>query len=257
MSIRSLILIISAIGTLAFGSAFVLSYTDPGFVESITRELIRRQVESRVKERIDELDGARLASIAGRISGRNATEIADARRMLEERMPARIAETIAEMRKLDCECRKVIERRMNETIGWRILDLSRINERLQTLIQSKYMETAKALTREFRIFTGANAALFMLLAVTTLVRTRATLQLALPALVLIGAAGIVAFFYVFEQDWLRTVVFADYVGLGYFAYLGLAIALLADIAFNRARITTEAVNVSLHALGSAVHVLPC
>ena len=254
---RSLILIISAIGTLAFGTAFVLSYTDPLFVESVTRELIHRQVESRVREKIEELEGSRLASIAGRISGRNATEIAEAKKELKERLPSRIAATIAEMRNLDCECRKAIESQLTGMLSSRIVDLSRINERLELLIRTKYLETAAALTREFRIFTGANATLFVLLAATTVIRKRATLQLALPALVLIGAAGIVAFFYLFEQDWLHTIVFANYVGLGYFAYLALAIALLADIAFNRARLTTEAVNMSLSALGSAVQVLPC
>ena len=119
------------------------------------------------------------------------------------------------------------------------------------------LKTAQALTREFRIFTGANAALFMLLALTTLARRRATLQLALPALVLIGAAGIVAFFYLFSQDWLHAIVFADYVGLGYFVYLAICIALLADILLNHARFTTRAVNLSLDAIGSAAHVLPC
>jgi len=257
MPMRSLVLIISAIGTLVFGSAFVLSYADPGFVESVSRELIRRQVESRVQEQIEELDGSRLASIAWRISGRNASEIAEAKKQLKERLPSRIADNISEMKNLGCECRKAIESQMTRTLGSKIVDLSRINERLDLLIRTKYMETAQALTREFRIFTGANGALFVLLAVTTLARKRATVQLAIPALVLIGAAAIVAFFYVFAQDWLHTIVFADYVGLGYFAYLAIAIALLADIAFNHARITTEAVNLSLNAIGSAVQVLPC
>lgn len=254
---RSLVLLISVVGTLVFGTAFVLSYTNPGFVESVARDLIRMQVESRVTAKIEELDGSRLASIAERISGQHGRELARAKQELNERLPSKIAETIAEMRKLDCECRKAIETQMTGILGSRIADLSRINERLELLIRSKYMETADALTREFRIFTGANTVVFILLAVTTLVRKRANLQLALPTLVLIGAACIVAFFYVFKQDWLHTIIFAEYVGLGYFAYLSLAIALLADIAFNSARLTTKAVNVSLNALGSAVQVLPC
>jgi hypothetical protein len=257
MSMRSLVLLISVVGTLILGTAFVLSYTNPGFVESVARDLIRMQVESRVTTKIEELDGSRLASIAERLSGQNGQELAKAKQELNERLPSKIAETIAEMRKLDCECRKTIETQMTEILGSRIADLSRINERLELLIRSKYMETTEALTREFRIFTGANTAVFILLAVTTLVRKRANLQLALPALVLIGVACIVAFFYVFKQDWLHTIIFSNYVGLGYFAYLSLAIALIADIAFNRARLTTKALNVSLNALGSAVQVIPC
>jgi hypothetical protein len=124
-------------------------------------------------------------------------------------------------------------------------------------IRTKYMETAEALTREFRIFTGANAAMFALLGLTTRWRKRAGAQLLLPAAVLIGAAAVVGGLYLFSQNWLHTVVFAEYVGLGYFAYLALAVALLADIAFNRARVTTEIVNAILNVLGSAVTVVPC
>jgi hypothetical protein len=257
MTLRSCILIIGLVGTLAFGSAFVLSYTNPAFVETITHEVIRRQVERRVSERLDQLEGSRLASIAQRISGRNAAEIAETKRKLAEGLPAKIAKTISEMRNLDCECRKAIEGRVTGMLDGRIAGLTSLNERLELLIRTKYMETAAALRREFRIFSGANAALFLALTLTTLVRKRASLQLALPALVLIGAAGIVGFLYVFQQDWLHTIVFANYVGLGYFAYLGVAIALLGDIAFNRARLTTEAANLLLHAVGSAATALPC
>jgi hypothetical protein len=254
---RSFVLFVSVFGSVVFGTAFILSYTNTGFVESVGRDLIRMQVQRRVTAKIEELDGSRLASIAERISGHNALEYAKAKQELNERLSSKIVETIEEMRELDCECRKAIETQITGILGMRIADLNRINERLEILIRSKYMETAEALTREFRIFTGANTAVFILLAVTTLLRKRANLQLALPAFVLAGAAGIVALFYVFKQDWLHTIIFADYVGFGYFAYLSIAIALLADIVFNRARLTTKVINISLNALGSTLQVFPC
>jgi hypothetical protein len=63
--------------------------------------------------------------------------------------------------------------------------------------------------------------------------------------------------YLFEQNWFHTILFNDYVGFGYFAYLGVAVAFLADIAFNRARVTTDLINAVLNAVGSAVQALPC
>ena len=89
------------------------------------------------------------------------------------------------------------------------------------------------------------------------VRQRAALQLALPAVVLAGAVVITTTLYLFNQNWLHTVLFSQYVGLGYVAYLGLAVAFLADIVFNRARVTTELVNIVLQALGSAIKAVPC
>ena len=177
--------------------------------------------------------------------------------MLAEGLPQKIAATIAEMRNLDCECRRAIERAMTGVLEGRVTDLSRLNERLKLLIRTKYIETSEALTREFRVFTGANAGVFALLGLIAGVRKRASLQLVLPALVLLTAAATTAFLYLFKQDWLHTVVFADYVGLGYFLYLGLALALLSDIAFNRARVTTKLLNMVMHLFGSALQAAPC
>jgi hypothetical protein len=65
-------------------------------------------------------------------------------------------------------------------------------------------------------------------------RKRAGLQLVLPTVVLLGAAGLAGYLYLFNQDWLHTIIFSEYVGLGYFVYLALAVALLTDVLFNRA-----------------------
>jgi 1,4-dihydroxy-2-naphthoate octaprenyltransferase len=119
------------------------------------------------------------------------------------------------------------------------------------------MEVAESLTREFSIFTGANALVFALLGVTVAIRKQARLQLALPALVLLDAAGLVGYLYIFNQNWLHSVVFGEYVGLAYFGYLAVAATFLADIAFNKARVTTELLNAAFHAVSSAIQVVPC
>lgn len=54
--------------------------------------------------------------------------------------------------------------------------------------------------------------------------------------------------------------FGSYIGLAYMAYLAylaFAIALLCDIAFNRARVCTRAINSVASSFGSAFEVLPC
>lgn len=119
------------------------------------------------------------------------------------------------------------------------------------------MQVAGALLREVRIFTAANALVFLLLFATTYARRRAGLQLLLPAVVLAGAAVLVAGLYLFGQDWLHTIVFSDYTGLTYFAYLGAAMLFLADVAFNRARVSTTIVNASFQAAGVALSAAPC
>ena len=246
-----------AIGALAFGSAFVTSYVNPGFVESIAKDVIRSEVEKRVREKVDSIDQRFLGGSAGRFLKGHSNEIALLQKQLAEGLPQRLATVIGEMRDPNCECRRKIEATYRAGLESRIGAVSQAAERLDTLIRSKYMETANQLTREFRIFTGTNAIVFALLAVATLTRSRAGLHLVPPAIVLLVAAMLTAYLYVFNQNWLHTIVFSDYVGFTYVAYLGVAFFFLCDILFNRARITTGLLNALFSAVGSAVCVLPC
>jgi hypothetical protein len=254
---RTLIGTISLVGATLFASVFALSYINPTFVESIAREVVRQEVERRVGERLTNLEGSKIAEIARRVSGQNAAEIAELERNVAEGVPRKVAEIASRMLDADCECRKAIERTVTGVFENRTIELSRLNERLALLIRTKYMEVAESLTREFRIFSGANALVFALLGITVAVRKRARLQLALPALVLLGAGGLIGYLYIFNQNWLHSVVFGEYVGLAYFGYLGVAVTFLADITFNKARVTTELLNAVFHAVGSAIQVVPC
>lgn len=170
---RTIISIIALVGLAVFGSAFIASYANPSLVETLARDAIRLEVERRVGERIDALEGGKLAEIAKRLSGQNASEIADLKRKLAKGLPQKVATVAAQMRNLNCECRKAIEKSVTGILEGRAADLSRINERLELLIRTKYMAVAESLTREFRIFTGANAFVFMLLVLASALRKRA------------------------------------------------------------------------------------
>jgi len=251
---RSFVAIISILGALVFGAAFVASYVNPTFVESIGREVVRREVERRVDEKIASLENTRIVSLAENMLGRNKMDIAKTRQLIESGLPQKIAAVIAEMRNADCPCRNRIERTVVGFFKVHVDELTSIDERLTELIRAKYLDVAAALTREFRIFAGANAIVFALLGLTVLLRKQATVQFILPTIVLLGSAAIVGYLYLFEQDWLHTIVFGEYVGLAYFGYLGVAVLLLADIAFNRARVTATLFG---GVAGAVVPVLPC
>lgn len=244
---------LSLIGLLVFGGAFVLSYTNPAFVESVAHKVLLIELEHRVGERLDGLMDTRLGSALARLSGRNAEEIEALKHNLARDLPARIGAIAEQMRDPACPCRKVLDAVSRDRLG----QLTHINERIDTLIRTRYMEVAAALTREFRIFTGANALVFALLGIAVVVRKRAGAHLLLPAVVLIGSALLVGGMYLFAQDWLHTILFAKYVGLAYFAWMGLAIAFLSDIIFNRGRMVTRLMNGVLNAVGSTLSFMPC
>jgi len=248
--VRRLASILGIVGCVFFALAFLASIANPGFVEQIARSVIRYEVEKKVSEKIESLDSHFLAGKAAVVAKGYADEIAQTKRLLAQQLPARLAAVIAEMENLDCECRKKIETNIRSGFEWRVASAAAAQERLTTLIRSKYMETAVQLTREFRIFTGTNALVFAALLVAVFVKRQANWQLLPSALVLLVAASATAYLYLFNQNWLHTLLFNDYVGFAYLGYLGGVFALLCDIVFNRARVTAEALNFVLNAVGS-------
>ena len=235
-TLRATLLAISAIGAASFGSLFVLSWVRPVLVEKLAQDVVRHEVEKEVGEKLAALDGTWLGRVA--------------KRELAAGLSDQVAAVAAAMQDPNCPCRKFIAEVA-------ITMHSAMQDRLVPLIRAKYLHVAAALLRELRIFSGANALVFILLGVITWVRRRAGLQLILPAVVLVGAAGVVGALYIFGQDWLHTIVFNDYVGLGYFAYLGVAVAFLADVVFNRARVSTQVVNAAFNLVGAAIQAVPC
>lgn len=254
---RCTILLVACLGAVLFGSAFAISFLNPLLIERAAREIVRIEVERRVGEKVEALSNTKIVALAQRALGRTDAEIETARREIAESVPQKVADSIARMLDANCECRKRLAEHLTQANETRVSSLDQIRRHLATLIESSYASVTHNLLREFRIFTASNAVVFALLAVVTLVRPRAALQLALPALVLLGAACLTGGFYLFAQDWLHTILYSDYVGLAYVGYLGAIALSLADAAFNRARILTAMVNFLLNVVGSTVSAVPC
>jgi hypothetical protein len=256
-SLRILVAAIGFGGALLFGSAFVASYTHPTAVEGVAKNLIRAELQRRVHQRVDALDAGWLGGIAAHLALRNAQEIAAVRLMLADRVPAQVAAIAAQMRDPDCECRNATAAAIAEPALWRVSLQSRLNERLAALIRVGYMDVSARLMREFRIFTAANALVLLFLGIAVLVRRKARLHLLPPAVILLCSACVVGWFYLFQQNWLHTVVFNDYVGLWYFAWLAAPVLLIGDVVLNRGRVTAQLLNAGSSVVGTAATVLPC
>jgi hypothetical protein len=254
---RRFILFVSALGAALFGGALLLSFVEPLLIERAAREIVRIEVERRVGEKIDDLSDKRIAGLAQRALQKTDVDIQRTQESIRADLPAKVARVVADMLKVDCECRKRMVEDARRGEFERLTSLGQVREKLVGLIESTYASVAANLMREFRIFTGANAVAFALLGIVTFFRRAAALQLALPAIVLVGAVCVTGSFYLFNQNWLHTIVFGEYVGFAYVAYLGAVSSLLADVVFNRARVTTQILNAAFEAVGSAGTVVPC
>lgn len=246
--LRNGLLAVSLIGILFSAVGFASTFLDGDHFEDATRRIVAWQVERKIEHLFTpspSKDRGALAAIRNRM-------VKDARLsewFLGTDYPERIAASLAEL----CTCRLEIEdkeeklRRLNQTkqkiaAGIRQgikggLDRSQFGiETLNDLIGGYYVETVDGLKRDLRIFFGANLALYAAVAVGLLLSPVAGALIA-PAVLLFLGTAIAGGFYLFNQDWLATIIFHDWTGFAYLGWVAFLTLLLADVFLNRARVT--------------------
>lgn len=235
--LRRLLLGLGLGGTLLFGAAFLLSFVQPLLIEQAAREIVRIEVERRVGERIDSLSNSRIVLMAQKALGRTEADLQRTRWALKQDLPALVANRMADLLKADCECRRRLVEAARQSQQERVGSLEQLRDRLAGMIEGAYAQVTTQLMREFRIVTASNGVACLLLTLAALRRQASARQLLLPAVALLGAMAVVGGFYFFRQNWLHTLVFGQYVGLAYAAYLLGVTLLLVDLLLNRARVT--------------------
>lgn len=246
-------------GTVVFGCLLAFTFHRPAWVEEAAKDFITAQVEEKVGAHVAAAreKGGVLARAAQELYRRNSARIDELDYALKAKLHERVAAALAQVRDLDCECRARIATLMEMGMNGALGSLEAENARLTDFIQGKYLRIVGELTRDLRIFTATNAIACLLLLLVSFARPRAIDHLVFPG-VLLGVAVVVSSYcYVFEQNWFFTILYSDYFGLGYLAFLTLVFGLLLDIFLNRGRVTTHLGNGVLHAAGSAFSLSPC
>jgi len=253
--------IISLIGIIILGSSFIFTYSTPGYVEEIGKDFIKSKIQEKTNEKIEKLtlnkSNSILQKLASKLVEKNQEKINALKEQLKSKAHVKLAAVIAEMRNLSCECRKKHEKAIERGTKSSILSMENANAVLMDFMKTKYMEVANKLKTDFRIFTGSNTLVFILLLLISFLKPRAITHLILPAALLTLSTVICSYFYIFEQNWFFTIIYNTYLGWSYLAYLGVVFAFLCDIVFNKARATTQIINAILNIIGSAMSVVSC
>lgn len=243
--VRSVALGLGLAGALLFLAAFIVSWINPRFISDTAREVIRYRVAQEMNEKIDALGADFLVDKAKILFKEKAEQIELLKLALKTKLPEFVTAIANQMADPRCPCRKWTPEPVRNVLLAMLADANQIQDRLAGLIKTKYLEVEAQLTREYRIFTGTNALAFILLTVAVFIRRRAGVHFLPVGLVLLLATAVTSYFYLFNQNWLHTIVFGDYVGFAYSAYLAFVFAGLGDILLNRARVTTAVLDVVL------------
>ena len=252
---------IGALGAAIFSSFLLLTYSTPGWVEDVAADYIESQARERIDDSIDLVRPPESESALGRLAQsmyeKNETQINQIKTDLRDKVHQQWAAALAMVRDLDCECREKWENWFESGFNTNIALLQAANQQVSRFIHSTYMDVATELKRDIRIFTSSNAAVFLLLLLVSFLKPQAMMHLFVPGILLGTSTLICSYFYIFEQNWLLTIIHSSYLGFAYLAWLGVVFLFLCDIVFNEARVTTEVLNATFNAIGSALTAGPC
>lgn len=253
--------IAGVLGAVLFGFFFAITFSTPQWVERFAIEYIETRVSDSVDSRIAALrpehgEGA-LARLAEGLYEQNEAALENLKLQFKEGVRETWSVALAEVRNLDCECRKKWLDALEAGTVQHVQSLEALSQRLTEFIQGSYMKVATELKRDIRIFTGTNAIMFLLLVLLSFLKPQAVRHLFAPGLLLGVSTLLCAYLYVFEQNWLLTIINGSYLGFAYAAYLGVVFLFLCDIALNFGRVTTRLVNGLADVVGGAFSLVPC
>lgn len=261
---NALLRIFGVAGVLLFLPLFLLTFVDPHVLEKAGAQFIEAELR---KETDSAIASIRLPETS-RLEAMLGEKAANLRRQAEEQLeivkaqlqadaPKLVSEQLGKLKNWDCTCRKKWEDRLRLELEMKSISLAATREKLIAFSHAKYMDIVQQLTVDVRIFLFANLWVFLFLLAASCLKSRAARHLLLPGSLLLLSTLICSYFYLFEQNWFYTIIYNDYTGFAFIGYQIVVFALLCDVVFNGAQVTTAIINSILNALGQAASMAPC
>jgi hypothetical protein len=248
---------IGLFGVLLFGGLFAVTFVSQSAIEESAKGFVAYQIEKELREKHQSVGDSALTDKALGLSEKLGFKAEELQENLENDLPEKIANVIASMCGYDCEKKKAVAQSITAGYLERLKNIQIAQNTLDDVIKGKYIEILGQLKLDIRIFLGSNFVMFLILLLVSFAKPQAVAHLFLPGMLLLLATVVSSSIYLFGQDWFYTILYNDYTGFGYLAYLAAIFGVLMDIVFNKARITTEIINGIANAIGSAFSVVPC
>jgi hypothetical protein len=219
----------------------------PVTVERQGHEELVRRISSAATERYPALRTARWTDALDAAMRRDTAELRATMTSPELEM---VTAVLSRMCRHDCQDEETVANALREGIAVRLQPLDRATQRVEDWARGHYRDLADEIIVDLRIFCATNLVLCILAAFAARVRGRDR-AVVFASAILTMTVTLAAWFYLFEQHWLQTVLFADYVGFGYVIWVLLIGGSLFDVAFNEGKVVGAVVN----AVGGAIGAL--
>ena len=247
---RAMTIGLSLLGVIVFGALLAAVQSNPQGFEARAQTFIIHEVEKQVGVTLESLP---LQSLTNQFS----EQMQARKREIDAAVSQFITAVVGAMCRLDCTQRARLEAALEQIYQRQLAALNIGLDKLRSVVEGRYRETLTQLRRDVVIFLSVNLVVMGAALMVALGRGAAARHLLPIAAVLTVSTLIAACWYVFGQNWLWTIIYADYVGWAYLGVLAVLFIFLADIALNRARATSEALNIVAQLLGSGASWSPC
>lgn len=249
--------LIGLFGLVLFGSLFLVTFMSPEEIEESAQGFVKIQVEKEIRQKQQSIKESSVTKAALNIAEKLGFEKQRIQADLNNDLPEKIATIIASMCGYDCEKKKALTHSITSSYVERLKNIQIAESTLSDIIKGKYLEVVSNLKNDLRIFLGSNFIMFLVLLVLSFAKPKAVAHLFLPGLLLVIATILSSSIYIFGQDWFYTILYNDYMGFGYLAYIAFIFGFLLDITFNGAKVTTQIINGIANSIGSVFSVVSC
>ena len=254
----------SIIGLILFLPLFIFTFSNPNLIEKSGKGFVQWKLKQEINKKIDSISlpqSKRFENIFGnkiiKLQKEAENKLKKFKKQLKNDVHKIVMAQILKTSGLNSKWRNKWEKYLNSSLVFKVISFEKIKAKLAVFAQAKYAEIVKKLTLDIRIFFGINSLIFLLLLLISFLKPKATIHLFLPAMLMFISTIVCSYFYIFEQNWFYTIIYNNYTGFGYFVYLTVVFAFMCDTVINKAKITTEIINLFLDSIGSAFSVASC
>lgn len=231
---QKLLLVLCAIAMTASLIAFGVLLLRPDVAE---RELRSAVVVLLKREMSDRFGGELTALGAAQALQRDLRDrVGAAEKLVADPLLDVLALALSDLCHYECGGPAELTSNLRTQLRGRIAKLESAIARIRAWAESRFTDFIRELVTELRVFTGTNF-LLPLLAFLAAIRTPSNRNAQVFAALLLSSTLLASYCYLANQNWLMNLVFSDYVGWAYSAWVASLLAFLSDLVFLRGRVT--------------------
>lgn len=239
---RTINLLLSGLGCAVFAVLFFYATFAPDRFDRHVHDYVIAQVQGRVSNELNSLSQSQALQRASELAGVFSQDIKDRvdqfKVILQSDINSFVVDILAATCKPGCEGREKARVAVNDFFEKSMARYGVALARIQGLVVGHYQAVMNEVRSDVRIFAGSSFVALLFAFGLSLFHKRAACHLLPISIALTVATVLAAAWYILGQDWVAAIIFNDYWGWGYAVLISTLTFLLADIAANRARITS-------------------